>query len=174
MKNKFIRFLKDNHAFNEFCIAIRDDFNEVFADYNGIEETLLEDGECFFWKDQPSVDWETLHTYWFRYAIEAKFAEIENRVREKWKKEHGISVSVGPQRRRGRKKDTKREAIEKCFGFNTKTLMGWRRGDQGAGRQRLFRLLYSLDLRILSDLSEIKLMGVNNDKHERYTKRTKA
>ena len=69
MKDKFIRFLKDNHAFNEFKTEILPyalkDFNSQFED--GGAEFLLGDGCIFFWRQATTgVYWEKLNGEWVK------------------------------------------------------------------------------------------------------------
>ncbi len=67
MKEKFIRFLKDNHAFDEFKREIRpyifEDFNAQLLD--GGAEFMLHDG-CIFYHRVAStgVDWQALDVKW--------------------------------------------------------------------------------------------------------------
>lgn len=67
MKDKFIRFLKDNHAFDEYKEEILpyslDDLNAQLLD--GGAEFLLNDGAIFFWRlASTSVNWEELSERW--------------------------------------------------------------------------------------------------------------
>ena len=67
MKNKFIRFLKDNHAFDEYKQEILpyslEDLNAQLKD--GGAEFLLNDGCIFFWRlASTSINWEELSIKW--------------------------------------------------------------------------------------------------------------
>lgn len=63
-KIDFIRFLKDNHAFDEFKEAIGYDFNVVWEEFKDIPEALLEDGVVFFYINNPEKNWEVLRRKW--------------------------------------------------------------------------------------------------------------
>ncbi|MDM5264774.1 hypothetical protein PF327_11265 [Sulfurovum sp. XTW-4] len=67
MKDKFIRFLKDNHAFDEYKEEILpyslDDLNPQFKD--GGAEFLLNDGCIFYWSlATTGVNWKELSEKW--------------------------------------------------------------------------------------------------------------
>ena len=67
MKNKFIRFLKDNHAFDEYKQEILpytlEDLNAQLLD--GGAEFLLNDGCIFFWGQAcTGIDWKELSEKW--------------------------------------------------------------------------------------------------------------
>lgn len=73
MKQKFIRFLKDNHALKEFLMEIvpdsLDDLNEQFID--GGAEFVLCDGAIFFYKDaKTNTEWEDLNKKWIEMMKE--------------------------------------------------------------------------------------------------------
>jgi hypothetical protein len=67
MKDKFIRFLKENHAFDEYKkeispLRIGDLDNELS---DGGACFLLQDGCIFFYKDAVTgVDWKALSEKW--------------------------------------------------------------------------------------------------------------
>ena len=76
MKAKFIRFLKDNHAFDEYKEEILPyalgDLKAQFLD--GGAEFLLNDGCIFFWGQAcTGIDWKELSVKW------AELLEKENR-----------------------------------------------------------------------------------------------
>ena len=76
IKDKFIRFLKDNHAFDEYKEEILpytlDDLKAQFLD--GGAEFLLNDGCIFHWRlASTSVNWEVLAKKWI------ELLEKENR-----------------------------------------------------------------------------------------------
>jgi hypothetical protein len=86
--------------------------------------------------------------------IAKKMEEIKQRVLLK----HGIkykSRCLDKRKSTGKNKDLKIEAITDSFGLNKTTLANWRLGKQGTKRQRLYFLLYSLDLDVYKDLKEI-------------------
>lgn len=67
MKNKFIRFLKDNRAFDEYKKEIipfkLENINAEFVD--GGACFLLQDGCIFFYKDAVTgVNWKELSQKW--------------------------------------------------------------------------------------------------------------
>lgn len=71
MKNEFIRFLKDNHAFAEFNDVIEFttymDFDKVW-NFVELKHEILSDGHAIFWKNGLSdVDWEALDKKWRSY-----------------------------------------------------------------------------------------------------------
>jgi hypothetical protein len=71
MKQKFIRFLKDNHAFDEFKSATMFANNRaICAVWNLVElkHEILSDGHVIFWKNGLSdVNWERLDKEWRNY-----------------------------------------------------------------------------------------------------------
>ncbi len=78
MKDKFIRFLKDHQAFDEYKEEIKPyTFEQVCNNFDdGGEEFMLQDGSMFFWKDAVTfVDWATLDKEW----KEICFAERRNK-----------------------------------------------------------------------------------------------
>lgn len=88
--------------------------------------------------------------------LKQKMQEIEDRILAK----HGIKKKIkitglGSQPKRGRIGDLKAREIDKCFGFSNSTLKHWRSGKTGVGRQRLFALLYSLDIEVYKELQQI-------------------
>ena len=73
MKYKFIRFLKKNHAFEEFKEEISpdtmDDLNVQFTD--GGAEFVLCDGALFFWNlADTGIDWGKLNEEWLKVMRE--------------------------------------------------------------------------------------------------------
>jgi len=67
MKQKFIRFLKTNHALKEFLMEIvpdsLDDLNTQFID--GGAEFVLCDGAIFFHKNaKTDINWAELNEKW--------------------------------------------------------------------------------------------------------------
>lgn len=67
MKDKFIRFMKDHHAFNEYKEEILphlfSDLDTQFKDGGHI--FVLEDGCIFFWRDAVTdIDWAKLNAEW--------------------------------------------------------------------------------------------------------------
>lgn len=67
MKDKFIKFMKKNHAFQEFLEEIHsdtiDNLNTQFKD--GGAEFVLCDGAIFFYKDaKTDIDWGRLNRKW--------------------------------------------------------------------------------------------------------------
>lgn len=66
MKDNFIRFLKDNRAFDEFKEAIDYDFNVVWQEFKDMPDALLEDGVVFFYLNNPEKDWDILHKKWIK------------------------------------------------------------------------------------------------------------
>lgn len=67
MKEKFIKFLKDNHAFDEYKKEILpyslNDLNPQFLD--GGAEFLLSDGCIFYWSlASTGVNWKELSEKW--------------------------------------------------------------------------------------------------------------
>lgn len=67
IKDKFIRFLKDNHAFDEYKKEILpyrfDDLKESFTD--GGHSFLLQDGSIFFYNHAVTgVNWKELGEKW--------------------------------------------------------------------------------------------------------------
>ena len=75
MKQKFIRFLKDNHAFDEFkelisFLTSNEDFNiiEQVWDFVKLKHEILSYGHVILWKNGLSdVDWERLDKEWRNY-----------------------------------------------------------------------------------------------------------
>ena len=77
MKEDFIKFLKENHAFKEYDMEVVADstFNHniqtVLDDIdNGKEdaEGLLEDGYAFFYDTAVTdIDWQALHDKWIMF-----------------------------------------------------------------------------------------------------------
>ncbi|UFH59811.1 hypothetical protein [Sulfurovum mangrovi] len=72
MKAQFIRFLKDNHALQEFeelvsfCVQT-DDLKTLDAvwDFVELKHEILSDGHVIFWHNGLSeVDWEALDKKW--------------------------------------------------------------------------------------------------------------
>ncbi len=63
MKQKFIRFLKENHAFKEFNAATDFTFNEVWNTHR--KHSLLLNGVVILYKNGLSdIDWEDLNYKW--------------------------------------------------------------------------------------------------------------
>lgn len=88
--------------------------------------------------------------------LKQKMQEIEDKILAK----HGIKKKVninnlGAQPKRGRIGDLKAKVIRECFDFSLGTLKVWRNGSSGVGRQRLFALLYSLDIEVYKELQQI-------------------
>lgn len=88
--------------------------------------------------------------------LKQKMQEIEDKILAK----HGIKKKIninnlGAQPKRGRVGDLKAKAIRETFDFSDGTLKIWRNGSRGVGRQRLFALLYSLDIEVYKELQEI-------------------
>jgi len=75
MKDKFIRFLRDNHALNEFdeLIQFCRDLEEIKSidqvwDLVELKHEILTDGHIIFWQNGLSyVDWERLDREWRNY-----------------------------------------------------------------------------------------------------------
>ncbi len=88
--------------------------------------------------------------------LKQKMQEIEDRILAKYSIKKKIKITgLGSQPRRGRVGDLKAREIDKCFGFSNSTLKHWRSGKSGVGRQRLFALLYSLDIEVYKELQQI-------------------
>ena len=92
----------------------------------------------------------------YELELKQKMQEIEERILAK----HGIQKKVninnlGAQLKRGRIGDLKAKVIRECFDFSDSTLKIWRNGSRGVGRQRLFALLYSLDIEVYKELQEV-------------------
>ena len=66
MVDKFIRFLKDNHAFDEYKREIAPhQFEGLWKDIREMPEGVLADGYVFFYKDAKTlVDWEMIEQRW--------------------------------------------------------------------------------------------------------------
>lgn len=70
MKDKFIRFLKDAHAFDEYKKEILPyDLNDLRAQFDdGGAKFLLGDGCIFYWTlAKTDVDWEVLNDEWVAF-----------------------------------------------------------------------------------------------------------
>ena len=88
--------------------------------------------------------------------LKQKMQEIEDRILAKHNIKKKIKITgLGSQPRRGRIGDLKAKAIRETFNFSLGTLKIWRNGSCGVGRQRLFALLYSLDIEIYKELQDI-------------------
>ena len=88
--------------------------------------------------------------------LKQKMQEIEDRILAKYNIKKKIKITgLGSQPRRGRTGDLKAREIDKCFGFSNSTLKYWRSGKSGVGRQRLYALLYSLDIEVYKELQQI-------------------
>lgn len=88
--------------------------------------------------------------------LKKKMEQIEKRILAKYKVKKRIDIeNLGKQPRRGRVSDLKAKAIRECFDFSDSTLKIWRNGSCGVGRQRLFALLYSLDIEVYKELQQI-------------------
>ena len=88
--------------------------------------------------------------------LKKKMQEIEDRILAKHNIKKKIKITgLGEQPKRGRIGDLKAREIAKCFGFSNSTLKQWRNGKSGVGRQRLFALLYSLDIEVYKELQQI-------------------
>lgn len=88
--------------------------------------------------------------------LKKKMQEIEDKILAKHGIKKKITISgLGAQPRRGRVGDLKAKAIRETFDFSDGTLKIWRNGSCGVGRQRLFALLYSLDIEVYKELQEI-------------------
>lgn len=77
MKEKFIKFMKKNHAFQEFLEEIRpdtiDNLNTQFKD--GGAEFVLCDGAIFFYKDaKTDIDWDILNRKWVEMMKEEELS----------------------------------------------------------------------------------------------------
>jgi len=72
MKEKFIRFLKDHHAFDEFKIEIRPyTMQDLNAQLMDASEFVLQDGCIFYWLSaNTDVDWEKLNKKWEKVCHE--------------------------------------------------------------------------------------------------------
>ena len=75
MRDRFIRFMKDNHAYEEFLEEIVpfkiEDLQLQFRD--GGAEFVLQDGSLFWWKDSYTfTDWESLDAKWKSICHDAK------------------------------------------------------------------------------------------------------
>ena len=73
MKQKFIRFLKKKHAFEEFkkeiSPRVMDDLSVQFTD--GGAEFVLCDGAIFFWNlADTGIDWKKLNEEWLEMMRE--------------------------------------------------------------------------------------------------------
>ena len=66
MKQKFIRFLKDNRAFDEYKKEILPySMSDLNAQFKDAAEFVLEDGCIFFWKNSVTgIYWEGLNAQW--------------------------------------------------------------------------------------------------------------
>lgn len=92
------------------------------------------------------------------YALELKqkMQEIEDRIIAKHNIKKKTKIKgLGAQPKRGRVRDLKAKVIRETFDFSLGTLKIWRNGSRGVGRQRLFALLYSLDIEVYKELQEI-------------------
>lgn len=88
--------------------------------------------------------------------LKQKMQEIEDKILAKYNIKKKIKIKdLGSQPKRGRVGDLKAKAIRECFDFSDGTLKIWRNGSQGVGRQRLFALLYSLDIEVYKELQDI-------------------
>ena len=67
MKDKFIRFLKDRHCFDEYKEEILPfKLGDLTIEFeSGGAEFLINDGAIFFWKhSMTDVDWKKLNDEW--------------------------------------------------------------------------------------------------------------
>ena len=66
MKEKFIAFMKQRHAFEEFKKEIRPyTMSDLTAQFIDAYEFVLCDGCIFFWRlSTTGIDWETLNKEW--------------------------------------------------------------------------------------------------------------
>lgn len=88
--------------------------------------------------------------------LKQKMQEIEDRILTKHNIKKKINYTgLGAQPKRGRVGDLKAKAIRETFNFSLGTLKIWRNGSCGVGRQRLFTLLYSLDIEVYKELQDI-------------------
>jgi len=68
MKDKFIRFLKDNHTFDEYKEATDFSFDYIWNMVQ-LRHTLLENGVVIFHRNGMSdVDWKELNRKWTAYV----------------------------------------------------------------------------------------------------------
>ena len=89
--------------------------------------------------------------------------QIEKRILAKHNVKKRIDIeNLGKKRRRGRVKDEKAEIIKDTFLLSRGSLNLWRNGKGGIGRQRLYALLYSLDM----DEVKTLMRGENVEKDE--------
>lgn len=88
--------------------------------------------------------------------LKQKMQEIEDRILANHNIKKKIKIKgLGSQPKRGRVGDLKAKAIIETFNFSKSTLKIWRNGSQGVARQRLFLLLYSLDIEVYKELQDI-------------------
>ena len=88
--------------------------------------------------------------------LKRKMQEIEDKILAKHNIKKKIKITgLGSQPKRGRVGDLKAKAIRETFDFSDGTLKIWRNGSSGVGRQRLFALLYSLDIEVYKELQDI-------------------
>lgn len=88
--------------------------------------------------------------------LKQKMQEIEDRILAKHNIKKRIKITgLGSQPKRGRVGDLKAKIIRETFDFSLGTLKIWRNGSCGVGRQRLFALLYSLDIEVYRELQQI-------------------
>lgn len=88
--------------------------------------------------------------------LKKKMKQIEKRILAKYKVKKRIDIeNLGKQPRRGRVKDEKAETIRDTFSLSKGILNLWKNGSQGVGRQRLYALLYSLDIEVYKELQNI-------------------
>jgi len=70
MRDKFIRFMKDHRAYEEWIDAIAplciEDIQEHFID--GCAKDILADGFLFYYSDNSQADWQELHDLWEEIA----------------------------------------------------------------------------------------------------------
>ena len=82
LREKFIKFLKQNHAFKEYNIEVvasanyHQSIKEILSSMNGSNvSAIFEDGYSFFWKRAVTdVDWKHLHKKWNELLL----SECEN------------------------------------------------------------------------------------------------
>lgn len=88
--------------------------------------------------------------------LKKKMKQIEKRILAKHNVKKRIDIeNLGKKPRRGRVKDEKAETISNTFSLSRGILNLWKNGSQGVGRQRLYALLYSLDVEVYKELQNI-------------------
>ena len=72
MKEKFTKFMKKHHAWDEFKVEIRPyTISDLTAQFEEAYEFLLCDGCIFFWRSaKTDIDWRVLNEKWEEHLKE--------------------------------------------------------------------------------------------------------